>query len=71
MLGTPALSAHKEIIYDPTGAPRLLISRTICLAAVLVAKIIGADFQSIMFKNYVKHVVQKNRLLFNLLKKDE
>jgi cGMP-dependent protein kinase 1 len=24
-----------------------------------------------MFKNYVKHVVQKNRLLFNLLKRDE
>ena len=36
-----------------------------------LAKIIGPDFQAVMFKNYVKHVVQKNRLLFNLLKRDE
>ena len=24
-----------------------------------------------MFKNYVKHLIQKHRILFNLLKKDE
>lgn len=36
-----------------------------------LAKIIGADFREVMFKNYVKHVVQKNRVLFNLLKRDE
>ena len=24
-----------------------------------------------MFKNYVKSIVQKNRMLFNLLKRDE
>lgn len=35
-----------------------------------LAKIIGPDFREIMFKNYVKHVVQKNRLLLSLLKKD-
>jgi hypothetical protein len=36
-----------------------------------LAKIIGPDFREIMFKNYVKSIVQKNRLLFNLLKRDE
>ena len=36
-----------------------------------LAKLIGQDFREVMFKNYVKSIVQKNRLLFNLLKKDE
>ncbi len=36
-----------------------------------LAKIIGADFRDVMFKNYVKSIVQKNRLLFSLLKRDE
>ena len=36
-----------------------------------MAKIIGADFREVMFKNYVKSIVQKNRMLFNLLKRDE
>jgi len=36
-----------------------------------LAKIIGADFREVMFKNYVKSIVQKNRMLFNLLKRDE
>ncbi len=36
-----------------------------------LAKIIGADFREIMFKNYVKSIVQKNRILFNRMKRDE
>ena len=36
-----------------------------------LAKIIGADFREIMFKNFVKSTVQKNRMLFNLLKREE
>ena len=36
-----------------------------------LAKIIGVDFREVMFKNYVKSIIQKNRMLFNLLKRDE
>ena len=36
-----------------------------------MAKIIGAEFREIMFKNYVKSIIQKNRVLFNLAKRDE
>ena len=36
-----------------------------------LSKIIGQDFREVMFKNYVKSIVQKNRMLFNLLKRDE
>ena len=36
-----------------------------------LAKIIGADFRDVMFRNYVKSIVQKNRVLFSLLKRDE
>ena len=36
-----------------------------------LAKIIGPDFREVMFRNYVKHVLQRNRVLFGLLKRDE
>jgi cGMP-dependent protein kinase len=36
-----------------------------------LAKIVGADFREVMFRNYVKHVVQKNRVLFAVMKRDE
>ena len=37
-----------------------------------LAKIVGQDiYREVMFKNYVKYTLQKNKYLFSLIKKDE
>lgn len=41
------------------------------LGRATLAEIIGRDFREVMFRNYAKHVIQKHKKLYSILRKDE
>jgi cGMP-dependent protein kinase len=41
------------------------------LGRATLAEIIGRDFREVMFRNYAKHVIQKHKKLYSIMRKDE